>query len=1462
MNTAYHLHAISPACRRPASRRAAWAFVLGLGLFISVNTSRAQATFVWTNTAASGTWQDSLAWTTNGGSTGAVPGPADNANFTNRNSTYTISLTADASVKEFLMLNPANTFQTITLDLGTNSLTLLETGTTAPSLAMELGDGGSSTSTLYITGSNIAGKGLYATNSSNAGRILMGRSGIAFLYVTNGFINTIETRSGNGGSGKGTITVSGSGTYWTNSKVFFIGNNVGSAKNALIISNSASLTTVGSFSVGGAASGTNSFLLDSGARLFTRAAGNNIGNGAGAFNTATIQGGASWDLGGRELAIGGTGISNSLTIGPNATVVNCNVLTNSPNNQLILTGGLLQVSTIVSNLGVITGFGTIVGNALNVSGGLVTPGFGTSVGTLILSNNLTLASGSTTKIKLDKGQTGSNDFLSSFGTITYGGTLTVTNVGAALVGGDSFKVFSFSNQSGDFGTTNLPPLDVGLIWYTAQLDSQGILTVVLPPGITGPNNQATNVGATVVISTVVTGIPTPTLQWQKDGTNLIGQTSDTVTISNAQTNDSGVYCLIANNIGGVVTNCMTLTVSVGDSAPTITGPTDQTVIQGNNGTFNASVAGQPAPTVQWQVNGVDIPGATGTPLILTNVQFSQDGFVYSINASNTAGSVTNSATLHVIVPPVIAVQPQSLVVTTSQSASFSVTSTNGVPPPTYQWYFNNGLISNATNSTYMIASAAAANMGTYHVVIANAAGSVTSTDATLTVNSTMAAATLTPANGATAVCYDTPLYITFDQTPLFRNAGKISIYNVTNPATAVDTLDMSLNNGSGAQSRAIAGDSNGPFSAYPIIITGNTAAIYPHLDVLSPNQTYFVTVDSGVFTDTNGALFVGITSTNAWQFTTKSTPANPNNLVVAADGSRDFCTVQGALDSLPNNNTTYTLVNIRNGTYTEIVDTRFKGHVTFRGQDRRQTIIAYANNNNLNGSTHTRMVFKVFSDDIAIENLTITNSTPRGGSQAEALMLDTNSKRFVLNNAELHSFLDTIDTGTSGSQGYFNNCLVRGDQDIIWGPGNLFITNCEVKTLQTSAGSDTQARTDFGSNGMSFVNCRITRDNPGVTNSFLGRALGIPNGNVVYVSCRIDDHIIGWSPGDSAISRYWEYGNSNLAATAAVSYNPTETLTNGDSRLACAQSAPCWLNGWTPQLAPNILTNPVSLTVTAGVNASFSVVATGIPDPTYQWMKDGSNLVSGTSATLTISNALAGDAGVYSVILSNAAGSVTSSNATLTVVGTGPSASFTASPTNGVELLTVTFTDTSTGSPNITLFWDFGDSTTATNAGGASFLHAYAAGTYSVTLTASNAFGANSTLVSNNLITVITAFQKWQLDHFGCTNCANAAAAADPDGDGQKNQAEFLAGTDPNSAGSSLHIISVAPQGVDMSITWVAGGGRTNVVQTTTGDYNTDFVDLSGPIVLSGSGDVTNNYLDGGGATNNPSRFYRIRLAP
>ncbi len=84
-------------------------------------------------------------------------------------------------------------------------------------------------------------------------------------------------------------------------------------------------------------------------------------------------------------------------------------------------------------------------------------------------------------------------------------------------------------------------------------------------------------------------------------------------------------------------------------------------------------------------------------------------------------------------------------------------------------------------------------------------------------------------------------------------------------------------------------------------------------------------------------------------------------------------------------------------------------------------------------------------------------------------------------------------------------------------------------------------------------------------------------------------------------------------------------------------------------VAPEIMENPRGTTVAQGESVSFSVVATGIPAPSYQWRRNGSNIAGATEAVYTIPAIGPGDAGSYDVVVSNSMGSKTSTAARLVV---------------------------------------------------------------------------------------------------------------------------------------------------------------------------------------------------------------------
>lgn len=142
---------------------------------------------------------------------------------------------------------------------------------------------------------------------------------------------------------------------------------------------------------------------------------------------------------------------------------------------------------------------------------------------------------------------------------------------------------------------------------------------------------------------------------------------------------------------------------------------------------------------------------------------------------------------------------------------------------------------------------------------------------------------------------------------------------------------------------------------------------------------------------------------------------------------------------------------------------------------------------------------------------------------------------------------------------------------------------------------------------------------------------------------------------------------SNVQTTDAGSYDVVVSNSVGSvtSRLVRLDVA-------TSEQAPTIDSQPESLGVIVGQPAKFSVEAESDPAPTYQWTKGGNAIAGATSATFTIAAAQLSDAGTYSVVVSNASGTVTSRNATLSVYANDYAGSYFGTiGTNGQFALTV-----------------------------------------------------------------------------------------------------------------------------------------------------------------------------------------------
>ncbi len=305
---------------------------------------------------------------------------------------------------------------------------------------------------------------------------------------------------------------------------------------------------------------------------------------------------------------------------------------------------------------------------------------------------------------------------------------------------------------------------------------------------------------------------------------------------------------------------------------------------------------------------------------------------------------------------------------------------------------------------------------------------------------------LIPVPEAGGVCPDMPLRISFNAPPVLTHRGKIQVFDAAKNV-AVETIDTTPSPLTAIQ--PIGGVPN--FKYYPVTVDGNTASIHLRNGALAYHTTYYVLMDAGVF-----AGDAGIIRPTEWRFTTKAeAPATGSTqLTIAADGTGDFATVQGAVDWIPDGNKTPTTLFIHKGTYTEIVCFMNKHELSFVGEDRKQTVICYANNNNFNSLSdmhiyHRGVFLSHHCDDLRISNLTLKNSTPQGGSQAEAIILNgTLTAQAIVSNVDLYSFQDTLQIN---GQAYIHQCYIEGDVDFMWGKGPCFFEDCECKALRSKA---------------------------------------------------------------------------------------------------------------------------------------------------------------------------------------------------------------------------------------------------------------------------------------------------------------------------------------------------------------------------------------------------------------------------
>ncbi|MFD1872460.1 pectinesterase family protein [Hymenobacter bucti] len=279
-------------------------------------------------------------------------------------------------------------------------------------------------------------------------------------------------------------------------------------------------------------------------------------------------------------------------------------------------------------------------------------------------------------------------------------------------------------------------------------------------------------------------------------------------------------------------------------------------------------------------------------------------------------------------------------------------------------------------------------------------------------------------------------------------------------------------------------------------------------------------------------------------------PAGP--LVVAADGSGQFRTVQAAIDAAPNQSAVPVLIVLKKGTYHEkVVVPTLKTHLVLRGDEATSTVITYSDHAGANGiTTPTSYSVLVQANDFTAENVTFDNAA--GYTAGQAVALHVEGDRAIFRHCRVVGNQDVLFLAAGGSRQYFRDCYIEGTTDFIFGASTGVFDHCVIKSKKNSF--VTAASTPTGQPyGFVFLDCQLTADTTLAQKVYLGRPWR-PYARVAYLRCTLGSHIVpaGWenwrNPENEKTAYYAEYHSAGPGAGPAGRVSWSHQLSAQEAR--------------------------------------------------------------------------------------------------------------------------------------------------------------------------------------------------------------------------------------------------------------------------------------------------------------------------
>ncbi len=895
-------------------------------------------------------------------------------------------------------------------------------------------------------------------------------------------------------------------------------------------------------------------------------------------------------------------------------------------------------------------------------------------------------------------------------TPTNGGTPTYQwQKNGAAISGATNSTYTASLNNGDAITVVMA--STATCATPNPVTSNTITETVTPnvtPSVSITGNATPCANASVTFTATPTNGGTPTYQWKKNGSAIIGATSSTYTGSGFSTGDVIAVIMTSTATCAAPTtatsNSITMNVTP-NVTPSVSVSGNTATCAGSPLTFTANPTNGGTPSYQWQKNGTAISGATGNTY--TSSSLSNGDAISVVMTSTAACATTNTATSSGVTVSITPTGTPSVVISgnatpcAGASVTFTATPTNG-GTPSYQWQKNGSSISGATGSSYT--TSALSNGDVITVVMTSTATCASPTTATSNGITITPTADVTPSvsiSGSATSCANAP--VTFTATPTNGGSPTYQWQNngvAISGATSSTYSSSSLSNGDAI--RVVMTSTAACTTANPV--TSNTISetvttnVTPSVSIAGSTTSCAGSPVTFTATPTNGG-----TPTYQWQ--------KNGSAISGATGS----TYTGAL----NNNDVISLVMtstascttmnpVTSNTITEIVTPTVTPSVSISGSAATcsGTPVTFTATPT-NGGTPTYQWKKNGTAIAGATNSTYADASLNNNDAITVVMTSTASCA-TTNPVTSNTITETVTPSVAPSVSITGNATSCANTSVTF---TATPTNGGTPTYQwqkngsaiSSATGSTYSSSSLSNNDVISVVMTSTAScataNPVTSNTITETVTPTVTPSVSIAgsatTCSGTSVTFTATPTNGGTPTYqWQVNGSSVSGATRRTYTDA-ALNNNDaitvvmtSTAACTTVNPVTSNTITETVTTSV-TPSVSIsgntTPCANASVTFTATPTNGGTPTYQWQKNNSPINGATGATYTTNNLSTNDA--ISVVMASSltctnVNPVTSNTITETITPNvtpsvsitsnqgattcaGASVTFTATPTNG-----------------------------------------------------------------------------------------------------------------------------------------------------------------------------------------------------